>query len=169
MSALTLSAACTQPMPKMIGDNSSNRTGASIAVTPSTFGVTSITTRGADGSGQVACTEPRPNASLESAIAGNANVRAEQVQALVEAQGAAGSAIGASAEFERVEFLAHGIFGICQLAASGVLKEGEAKALVEAVVNQSAQLKGSSAPTVIVQELPNVTTVPTLPNEPDDP
>ncbi len=139
MYAMTLVAACDQP--RLIGQN---QTGASVAVTPSTFGVTSITTRDEKGSGQTACTEPRPNASLEAAIAGNADITAEQVDALIKAQGAAGRRVGASAEFESVEFLAHGLFGICQLVASGTLKDTEAKTLVEALINKASALKGRS-------------------------
>lgn len=133
----TILSGCLSPTPRLVGDN---RTGAATIATPSTFGVTTITTR----SSQTACTEPRPNASVESALAANADLTAQQVDALVKAQVAAGSKVGASSEFESVEFLAHGLFGICQLASSGAISDGGADDLVKVVIEQAARISEPS-------------------------
>ncbi len=134
--ALLALMACTAPQPKVVG---ANRTGAALVATPSTFGATTFTV-----GKQIACTEPRPNASIDTSLFAQANLNAEQIKAIVDASGGAGTKIGESEEFERVEFLSHGLFGICQLAASGAIEEGQVSELVKQLITSSAAVSGSS-------------------------
>ena len=110
------------PKPVMLGNKilGNNVTGAAVAATPATFGVTSITTGGA----QMACTEPRPSAAIEitraasGALEGDLDV--EQKTALIAGlTGLAASVqnIEEVSEYESVEFISHGLFGICQIYA----------------------------------------------------
>jgi hypothetical protein len=125
-------SACQSPRPIEVG---SNQTGAALIATPSTYGATTVTVSGGE---QRACTEPRPNASLASALSANANLEAKEVQAAIEGAAKAGAAVGASYEFESVEFLAHGLFGVCQLLASGAITPSEAKQLADKVIDKAS-------------------------------
>ncbi len=128
-------AACTGPEPVLVGDT--NPTGAAVIATPSTYGVTTLTTT--QGS-QRACTEPRPNASLASIIGGEANLNSQEIRTVIDAAGSGGVTVGESNEFESVEFLAHGLFGICQLAASGAIDQVTAIAMVRELVETAGRM-----------------------------
>ena len=126
-------SACTGPRPVLVGNN---ETGAAAIATPSTYGMTTLTT-----GQQRACTEPRPNASLTSALVGELELTPAQAQTLVNAQASGGIAIGASTEFESVEFLSHGLFGICQLLAANVIDQFTALSLTQSLITEASKLE----------------------------
>ncbi len=143
-----LLASCGDDLAPRVLD--SGGTGAAIATTPSTFGITSVSP-----AGQVVCTEPRPSASAEFASAASGEAQASvdgsenNLAAIREAEAKiAGSIaeiakVGATVEFERVEFLSHGLFGICQLLTTEVgrgLTAADLRSMVETVVEASTTL-----------------------------
>ncbi len=134
----------------------SGGTGAAIAVTPSTFGLTSISPNN-----QAVCTEPRPsagsqfasaaNAVAEGSVAGDeggaaigANLTAiRQADAKIAGAVQQIAAIDAADEFERVEYLSHGLFGLCQLMTTKpgqTLTGAQVETLIEAVVDASKSI-----------------------------
>jgi hypothetical protein len=130
------------------------KTGAAIVTTPSTQGITSVSP-----DNQTVCTEPRPSASVEFANAATANAnanvnqtgdKANVVTAAIATSLAEAAKVGTTLEFERVEFLSHGLFGLCQVLTSPAgsqMTADQVSALVTAIVERSSSLPEEVVPT----------------------